>query len=328
MKPLVISLLCLLLLGQGEACAHGQILDFESQSLDMFLADFMDSHGLTEENCAMGWLDLTTGESWYFQADRYKVVGSMYKLPLNMVVTDKLAAGELTSDTLVGGYQVRIAQTLSIVYSDNDATDALEHALSPDHTRYRELLASYSCIPLEELPEGYYRNNEFSPRFMIGTLQTLYENSGTYEALIEDLKVAHPGRYFQSSQTDYAIAHKYGYYEGALADCAIVYTPRPFALVALLSGNAAREEVLGDLCALMTAYAEYLETLPTPTSEPTPASTPTPESAAVMTTATPAPTPQGAAFPAKDSAVRNTAAFVCCLALSALLARFLLRKRK
>ena len=51
---------------------------------------------MNETNCAIGWYDLETGDSWYFGADTYIKAGSMYKLPLVMAVTDKIAAGKLT----------------------------------------------------------------------------------------------------------------------------------------------------------------------------------------------------------------------------------------
>lgn len=326
MKRLLL-LLCILLLAQSGGYAAADVSVFDGRGLDDVLFEYIDAHELNEDNFAMGWLDLTSGETWYFQPDRYMVAGSMYKLPLNMAVADKLAAGAFSPDDIVGGYQISVAQTLSIVYSDNDAANALEAALAPDHTAYRELIAAYSGIPVEDLPDAYYTDNCISPRFMIGTLQTLYENSLAYETLIRDLKAAHPGRYFQSTQSDYEIAHKYGYYEGALADCGIVYTPRPFALVVFLSGSAARETVLGELCALMTDYALYLETLPPPMQPPLP--TAPPASAAVTAAPTDTPAPEPSPLPGQNAeGTRNTVAAVTVFAAAALLVRFFARQKK
>jgi hypothetical protein len=317
MKRLATLLLCFLLLGRAAA--------FDGPSIDETLADYMERHGLNEDNFAMGWMDLASGEVWYFQPDQYMVAGSMYKLPLNMAVTDRLADGTFAPDDIVGGYQISVAQTLSIIYSDNDAADALEHALSPDHTEYRDMLAAYSGIPVAKLPEAYYHDNKISPRFMIGTLQYLYEHASAYETLIADLKKAHPGRYFQSTQGEYEIAHKYGYFEGALADCAIVYTPQPFALVVFLSGSAAREEHLGELCGLMTEYS-LLPGRPTPSPEPTQEAVSTGAAAAV----TP-PTPEPVVTPAPE-VPQTRAGFPLseCILAAALVAVAVtaLRKRK
>lgn len=299
--------------------------DFSAQTPDEVMADFMTAHNLDENNCAIGWQDLATGDTWYFNADTYMVAGSMYKLPLNMAITDRLASGELEPTDLTRGYQIQVAMERSIVYSDNECAQALRYALSDDRDTYRNILAQYSGIPVEELPDSYYSENRMSPRFLLNTLVHLYTHAEDYADLLEDLKIAHPDRYFQSTRTDYEIAHKYGSFEGALNDCGIVYTPRPFALVALFKGGAATEENLGALCALMTDYALYLDTLPAPAPEPTP----TPESAPVMTVATPSPTPEhvqtASAVPGK-TAVRNTIIVILAAAVLLVLPALLIRK--
>lgn len=247
---------------------------------------YLEEHNMNEANCAIGWYDLETGDSWYFGADTYIKAGSMYKLPLVMAVTDKIAAGELDPEGFTRGYQIGQAIEWAIVYSDNDAAQALRYTLAPDKAAYRNCLAAYSGIPLEDLPEEYYSDNRMSPRFMIGTLLYLYEHSDQYGEIIENMKASHPGRYFQSTQGEYEIAHKYGYFEGALNDCAIVYTPRPFLLVVFTKNVSYSEDRLGELCAMMTDYALTLETLPSPDPAPTPA--PAPEDPASYCPALPA----------------------------------------
>lgn len=309
-RLLALAILCALVLSLSPAFGAEETdasPNFSLQTLDEVMEDFMTSHNMDESNCAIGWCDLTTGETWYFGEDTYMVAGSIYKLPLNMAISDRLAAGELEPTDLTRGYQIQVAAELSIVYSDNDAAQALRYALSDDRDTYRNILAAYSGIPLEELPDTYYSENQMSPRFLLNTLRHLYEHAEDYQDLLENLKLAHPGRYFQSTQTDYDIAHKYGSFEGALNDCGIIYTPRPFALVALCKGAAATEDNLGELCALMTDYALYLDTTPVPTAVPTPISTP--ETAATFVQSAPVPTPeivQDAPTSTSKAAIRNT----------------------
>lgn len=259
-RTLLIFLAVAALLPARAQCASEETeWDFEGVGLDKVIDGYMQEHRLDEDNFAMGWYDTVSGESWFFNEDKYMAAGSMYKLPLNMLYTDKLAAGEIAESDLVGGYSVETAMYTSIVYSDNTTAQALRTGLGLNTNEYRDLLAQYSGIETDELPEEYYTENYMSPRFMINTLKYLYDNSEHYSQLIEDLKLAHPGRYFKKSEGEYEIAHKYGSFEGFLNDCAIVYTPRPFLIVVFTKSVANNETVLSDLCQMMTAYSLYLD---------------------------------------------------------------------
>lgn len=300
LRTTLLLFLAALLLG-GTALGDFEY-DFSAQDLEEVIPLFMAEYGLDENNFAMGWYDLESGESWYYGADRFMVAGSMYKLPLNMAYTDLLASGELQPDDMVGKYTVTRAMELSIIYSDNEAADLLADSLRLPYRDYRLMLAQYSGLDDSELPEEYFTKNRVSPRFMINTLVYLYDNGELYSTLIGHMKDAHPGRYFKKDEGEYEIAHKYGYYEGVLNDCAIVYTPRPFALVAFTSKIRKAEEALSALCTLMTDYSLYLDSLPEPTAAPRPSAspppTPEPESApGPEPTPEPAPEPTAAPEP-------------------------------
>jgi hypothetical protein len=246
-KRLFVLLLALLILPLPTAAA--------ADSPEALLETFMAEKGLNENNFAMGWCDLETGETWYFGENSFMVAGSMYKLPLAMAIYDRIESGELALSDMAGGYTVERALELSIVNSDNDAAQALRYKISEDRDEYRRTLASYSGCDASELPRSFYEDNCMSPRLVLGTLQSLYANRESYPRLMEYLLQAHGGRYFQKNAGEYPIAHKYGYFEGYLNDCAIVFTPRPFALVAFTKNVRSSEDVLSELCALMTDYA-------------------------------------------------------------------------
>ncbi len=220
------------------------------------IESFMAEHGLTEDNFVCGWYDIQSGASFYVGEDVFRVAGSMYKLPLAMTIYDMIADGSLTKDDYAGGYRVGDALRLAIVYSDNDAAQALRTRVSANRDEYRIRLAAYSGYEPDELPEEYFTENRLSPRFLINTLIYLYEHSGDYAELIDYMLQAHPGMYFKLAETDdMPIAHKYGYFEGNLGDCGIVYAERPFLLAAMFKGVAGSEKLLGELCALMADYA-------------------------------------------------------------------------
>ena len=256
-KLLKICIFCLTLCLLRPLPASAE--DARVGELDVLLESFMAEHGLDEDNFAMGFMSTGGGEAFYYNADRLMPGGSIYKLPLNMVYADRLRDGTYSPDDLVGGYTIDRAMYYSIVYSNNEVSYAMQKHLfggrADYHDDYRRLIAQYSGLDPDGLGEEYFRDNCFTPRYMINTLAYLYDHAEDYDTVIALMKQAHPGRFFRLYEGDYEIAHKYGYYEGELNDCAIVYTPTPFLLTAFTKNVSNAEQTLGELCALMTDYA-------------------------------------------------------------------------
>lgn len=230
-----------------------------SLGLDRVIQDYIGEYSIDPERIAIGWHDCVSGDEWYYNGDSFMVAGSMYKLPLNMIYADMLDSGEIEPGSLAGGYQVDIAMELSIVNSDNDAAAALRNGLGPDHRAYRELLAQYSGYEISQLPGSYFSDNTMSPRFVISTLLSLYNGGDKYSATIDRMLRAHQDNYFCKNRGDNPIAHKYGSFEGGLADCGIIYASRPFLLTVILDHVSFGEDHLSRLRALFEDYSEYLD---------------------------------------------------------------------
>lgn len=243
-----------MLLAMLSGAAGDENCDFGELGLDGVMRQYMSEHGLNEENFAMGWYDLKTGDSWYYGEDRFMVGGSMYKLPLNMALSDLIAAGEIEDTDDIE--RLRMA---SIVYSDNEAAQSLRMLISQNNKLYRNAMASYSGYEMDELPSEFYLDNEFSPRFMINTLLHLYEDSDFYADIIGWMKRASPDAYFGLERDDFEIAHKYGSFEGALCDCGIIYTERPFLLVVMTQNVSCNERILSEVCKKLADYSAFLD---------------------------------------------------------------------
>ncbi|MCD8100357.1 MAG: serine hydrolase [Oscillospiraceae bacterium] len=229
--------------------------DGAASGVENIVAEFAEKYNLTESNFALGWYDIYSGESWYYGENSWMTAGSMYKLPLAMYYIDKISAGELSLDSQLSGYSIERLLQLTVQYSSNDTAKILSDALSANRAEYRGMIAKYSGLEADELPDSYYWANSISPRFLINTLQYLYEHSEEYSLILDYMKQAHPEQYFRSTQGEYEIAHKYGAYEGAVNDCGIIYTPRPFLLVVFTKYVGYSTTVLGELCAALTEYS-------------------------------------------------------------------------
>ena len=247
-----------------------RIVEAEAEESDSFAAGlearmepFLEKYGLNERNFAMGYCYTATGEIWYYNGDALMLGGSVYKLPLNMRVTEKVAEGVLSENDRVGGFDLPQAQYLSLVHSDNAVSQAMQKYLvgyqASYYRTYRDEIAVYSGDFLDDIPEKYYSGNYFSARFMINTLSYLYDHSEEFETILGYMEEAQPGAYFKRYTDEYVIAHKYGFFDGAINDVGIVYTDTPFLLAAFTYNTGNGEEVLGRLCALLCDYTNGLD---------------------------------------------------------------------
>ncbi len=225
---------------------------------EVFINNYLTENNFPAACIGLGWMDISSGETYYINEDKFFVSGSMYKLPLNMLFCDKINSGELSSDSKISGYNLIDAMKLSMVKSDNTASGALRVNLTYDFMTYRRLLASYSEIETEELPTGFYSENMMSPRFFLNTLRYLSENSCDYDLIINFMKEANQESYFCYYPPRYTVAHKYGNIDGNMSDCCIEYAKRPFLLVVFLSGAGRGEITLSEIRGLFEDYSDYL----------------------------------------------------------------------
>lgn len=265
-KAVCILLIAMLFTLWAPVCSA----DETEQEITALLEEYMEKRGLNEDKFAMGWMDLETGESWYFGEENFMVAGSMYKLPLAITIYDMLAEGTITGKDKSGGFTVENALYYSIVYSNNEAAQALRYVVSNNLEEYRNTIAQYSGYETGELPDTYYSENRISPRYLINTLKYLYDNSEQYPELLENMKKSTKGHYFQKDNGGLEIAHKYGAVENVMNDCGIIYTSRPFALVVFTKYVYYPERVLSEICAMMAEYSERVKPEPEPEPEPDP----------------------------------------------------------
>lgn len=223
---------------------------------ESLLASFLKENSLNEDNFSLCYYNTVTGETVSFNETHLMVAASTYKLPLNIYYYDLEREGLLASDAWVGAAYLDDAHLRSLVWSDNTVSEAMIYFYPGSFRAYKEALLPIFGVDEPDDP-AYYTQNVFSTEMMIGALRRVYEAPDTYAELLDYLKQSFPqDGFFRRDVTEYEVAHKYGYFEGAENDVGIFYTDEPF-LLAVYTSNAGMYGG-ADLCAkaarLMTDY--------------------------------------------------------------------------
>ncbi len=227
--------------------------DFQHQDLEMVLSQFRSEYGLNENNFSMSCYITGTGELHSFAGDVFRVAASTYKLPLNMVYYDMERNGEISPERYIDGYYLPTMHYETIVNSNNDMAISMLYDLG-SFRRYREIMTRFYD---QSYPSEYYADNNINSDYMLSVLWELYCNQDLYPELMENLKIACRGQYFQKYQREFDIAHKYGYFEGAINDVGILFTPQPVLVAAYTENVTYGEDTLGRLAELLTEYSLY-----------------------------------------------------------------------
>lgn len=263
MKKLLCLAAALCILGSllPSACAESADDErFRDKTWEEVVDAFMEEHGTDPELVAFGYYNTVTGEEHYHRGGEYMISGSMFKVPLNMLYTEKIANGEMDWDSKIAGIAYSNLLEWTIVNSDNQMAEYLWKATGSYRT-YRELICPYMGVDPETADPMYWKNNYFTSEQMIHCLRTLYENQDNFPRLIDTMLKAEPENYFKYHEQDFEIAHKYGYlvegYRLYMNDCAICYTDDPILIVLFTDTIKNPYETMTDFCTLMCDYTQY-----------------------------------------------------------------------
>ncbi len=233
------------------------------------LLNLLQEYDADPATITAGYYNFTTGEEHYYNADEYRVSGSMYKVPLNMLFLDWVAEGKLGMDDLIGGFRYSELLKGTIIDSNNDYARTLwDYAgatiqttpASTFYHRYRILIAPIMGEDPETVDDKYYENNFFTARQMLTCMKALYDGGEKYEPLVEAMQQAEPNKYFRLHEDRFDIAHKYGWFaEGDILhmnDCALCFTDDPIAIVLFTTGTQNAYGVMTAFCTLMCEYTQ------------------------------------------------------------------------
>ena len=188
-KKLITILICLCLcLGVLPVSAAAEASSFEGKTWDDAVAELLEKYDVDGEETLVGlaYYNTVTGEEHYYNQSEYFVTASMFKIPINMLFIDKIAAGEIPENVSLGGYNYKTILDFTILNSDNAKAELMWKYLGGYRT-YREMICPYMGVEAETVEEKYWENNYFTPQQMLHCLKMLYEGAEQYSELIDRL---------------------------------------------------------------------------------------------------------------------------------------------
>ena len=220
--------------------------------------------------------DLTSGEKIAINENKVFTAASTYKVGLNMVTYEKIRSGSLdinkgipyvasndyeggtgilqgeVNTTLAKPVSVSKLLELSITHSDNIATRMLNRILGGAKGVRQNMnsMVGLSCDT---------SSNKTTPEIQFRLLKKLYENRNDkyYSRLINNMK----NTVFHDRLDKYLpynmVAHKIGNYGGAVSDIGIVFTDKPYVIVAYAEGVSGPAEKISKISRII--YNEQLK---------------------------------------------------------------------
>ncbi len=202
-----------------------------------------------------------TGETYYYNADRWWYTASLFKLPLVMKISNMQMNGEIDYEQVRLNSDLDTALKKVLVYSDNSWAYGLqEKVFHDDLAAIRANDLAYSTdFDAQDLPKKFYSSYLYSARFYLGILRELYAHPEEYPHVLEYMKEASPTKYFHRVLEDrYEIAQKYGSAGHVCHAGGVIYTPDPVLLVVMNSGveDLPGNKMIGEISAYIAACAE------------------------------------------------------------------------
>jgi beta-lactamase class A len=202
----------------------------------------------------MTYVDLTTGKQLSVNGTQEFYSASTIKVPLAMMIADKVQAGELNWEdqltynekedyedgtgiiinNIQPSYTVRTLQEYNITYSDNIAKNMLYRTFGDDVKAKKALYAHF----LQK--ETEWDDAKFTSEDAAKILNILYDEKNTnpeYQTIYDYMKKTVFHERMDTPTTSGKVAHKIGSYAGFLHDIGILETEHPFILTVFTNGQ-------------------------------------------------------------------------------------------
>lgn len=262
-------LLCLtMLLGDAAAFAQNEnvgdatgILD--AQELTERVETIISQRGLNPNRIAVGFYYSGTGDTYCYHGDSWMYSASLFKVPLYMALDDDVAAGKIPpSGAGLTAEDVDASRDRVLINSvTSTAKQLMGHFGS--YEECREEYRRYSKLPEDYYPDSFWKNSNFSSRFMTDVMAWLLDHRDSYPKIFDSLYRSPLRQDLASLGETYTIAQKYGDYDDQYVAvhhmAAIIDTPTPIAVVVMTSNVAKHRPMMNAISTMLAEYSIELD---------------------------------------------------------------------
>ena len=244
---------------------EGSILD--SDAITKMVEDYLARKNIPTDRVGIGFCYTATGDEWYYNPDTWFYPGSMYKVPLMMILSERLRDGQVDANEQIGGLDLDTVYRYILVNSNNDYAHAVRKFLIDGQGGdeiWRKEAQQYAR--LDKYDERYLLYCYFSPRYMTQVMETLFNDPDRFPKVMDNLLQAEQGHYFRlpDEMHVYDVAQKYGSYldnenSNWNHTSGIIYTPNPFIITVMTKNVGGPEQVIADLGVLFKDYVLKLD---------------------------------------------------------------------
>lgn len=271
MKRILSILLCLCMAmafapaAFAEGGAEEEMNIINEEEIQGIITDYLSSKNIDPEKVSIGFCYTATGDEWFMNGDEWIYPASLYKIPLMMLLSEKVSSGELTQESNIGGLTVGQIEEYVIVYSNNDWAHTIRAYLGGDEV-WRTEAMKYSKLEEAAYDPDYMTYCYFNAKYITDVIETLYAAPENYPNITECMGQAKPGEYLRTNlEGQFNIAQKYGSYiepNGTWNNHAagIIYTPNPIVVAVMTRNVDNYNAVIGNIAELLARYALTLDT--------------------------------------------------------------------
>jgi len=236
----------------------------DALALKTMVDNFLSEEDIDPKQVSVGYCYTATGDTWFYNGDKWFYPASMYKVPLIMLLAEKVHNGELTQDSAIYDSTVGQVEEHILTYSNNDWAHIIRKYLGGDSV-WREDAKKYASLAEADYHTDYLDYCYFNNRYMTSVMKTLFEERDRFPNVVECLLQAEPERYFkQGLGGQYEIAQKYGSFQDSRGEkfnhtTAIIYTPTPCIVTVMTSNVSDYEKLISDIGVELAEYTLTLD---------------------------------------------------------------------